>query len=119
MNYYKILLGAIILILIIILLNNNNKHIQNNIKDTENFDCINNNKNNILVKNVDKNICIPIRYLDGQPGGINAYHKYTPEDYAPIYEIGEIPLTNNAAIPHGYNSAGRITNNDYNRNVMC
>ena len=74
---------------------------------------------NIYAKCVDKNIVIPQRYLGREPGHISGYSTYNTEKHSPIYEIGEIDLFNNPRIPHGYNSSGKITNNDYNRNVSA
>ena len=71
----------------------------------------------IYAKNVDKNIVIPQRYLDGQSENISGYINFTSNIYAPIYDIGEIDVFSHPNVPLGVNSSGRPNNNDYNQDI--
>lgn len=125
-GYTFIIVLVVILLVIVMLKKQHNEHYSNcacsfkNSLNNYNKDNKNCNKTSCYVRCADKNITISRRFLSGQSDSILGYQeKYPTETHAGIYQNGEIDLFNNPRIPHGYNSNGRINNNDYNTNVFA
>jgi hypothetical protein len=129
MKGYTFIIVLVLILLVIVMLKKQNENYSScaintcsfkNSLNNYNKDNKNCNKESCYVRCADKNITIPRRFLSGQSDSILGYQeKYPTETLAGIYQIGEIDLFNNPRTPLGYNSIGRINNNDYNTNVFA